>query len=278
MANGMDVIEQLEETVKFLNDRGIVDPEVGIVLGTGLANLVSRIHIEKEISYSLIPNFSIATVEFHFGKLLFGTVAGKKVLAMQGRFHYYEGYDMEQIVFPIRVMKMLGVKYVLLSNAAGALNPAFRKGHLMLVDDHINLQPENPLRGPNPDKLGPRFPDMSRPYDPGINTRLREIARNKGIEMHTGVYASVPGPNLETRAEYRFLRIIGADAVGMSTVPEVITCNHMSLPCACVSVLTDECDPDNLHPVDIQDILEVAARAEVSLTDLFCELISSHTP
>lgn len=276
MANGIDVSGQLEETVKFLNERGIVAPEVGIVLGTGLANLVSRIEIEKEISYSLIPNFSIATVEFHFGKLLYGTVAGRKVVAMQGRFHYYEGYDMDQIVFPIRVMKMLGVKYVLLSNAAGALNPAFRKGHLMLLDDHINFQPENPLRGPNPDKLGPRFPDMSRPYDPEINARLREIAQNRGIEMHTGVYASVSGPNLETRAEYRFLRIIGADAVGMSTVPEVITCNHMSLPCACVSVLTDECDPDNLHPVDIQEILQVAAEAEVSLSDLFCELISSY--
>jgi purine-nucleoside phosphorylase len=277
MASGNDVIAQLEETVKFLNERGIAQPEVGIVLGTGLANLVSRMQIEKEISYSLIPNFSIATVEFHFGKLLFGTIEGKKVIAMQGRFHYYEGYDMDQIVFPIRVMKMLGVKYVLLSNASGAINPSFRKGHLMLVDDHINLQPENPLRGPNSDKLGPRFPDMSRPYDSGINARLREIARNKGIEMHTGVYASVPGPNLETRAEYRYLRIIGADAVGMSTVPEVITCNHMSLPCACVSVLTDECDPDNLHPVDIQDILEVAGKAEIQLTDLFCELISSYS-
>lgn len=269
----MDQLIQLNETVEYLKGRGIEAPEVGIVLGTGLSNLVSEIDIELEINYTSIPNFAIATVEYHFGKLIYGTLAGKKILAMQGRYHYYEGYDMNQIVFPIRVMKLLGVQAVLLSNAAGAVNLNFKKGSLMLVDDHINLQPENPLRGPNLDELGPRFPDMSEPYSKKLNGMLREIASEQGIELNEGVYASVQGPNLETRAEYRFLKTIGADAVGMSTVPEVIACNHMSLPCICVSVLTDECDPDNLQPVNIQEILEVAGKAEVLLTSLLKELV-----
>lgn len=269
----MDQLLQLEETVEYLKNRGFDSPEVGIVLGTGLSKLVNEIEIEQEANYTSIPNFSIATVEFHFGKLIYGNLGGKKVLAMQGRYHYYEGYSMNQIVFPIRVMKLLGVKKVLLSNAAGAVNLSFKKGSLMLIDDHINLQPENPLRGPNLDELGPRFPDMSRPYSPDLNAQLKEIAETEGVELHQGVYASVQGPNLETRAEYRYLGIIGADAVGMSTVPEVIACNHMSLPCACISVLTDECDPDNLHAVDIQEILAIAAEAEVKLTRLFVRLI-----
>jgi purine-nucleoside phosphorylase len=269
----MDQLLQLEETVEYLKARGIDKPEVGIVLGTGLSKLVNEIEIEQEVNYTSIPNFSIATVEFHFGKLIYGNLGGKKVLAMQGRYHYYEGYTMNQIVFPIRVMKLLGVEKVLLSNAAGAVNLNYRKGSLMLINDHINLQPENPLRGPNIDELGPRFPDMSRPYSPEINAQMKKIAEEERIELHEGVYASVQGPNLETRAEYRYLGIIGADAVGMSTVPEVIACNHMDLPCACISVLTDECDPDNLQPVDIQEILAIAAEAEVKLTRLFVRLI-----
>lgn len=267
-------MEELLESVAWLKARGIGEPEVGIVLGTGLHELANHIEVEKEFTYNVIPNFPIATVEYHFGRLIYGTLAGKKVLACQGRFHHYEGYDMHQVVMPVRVMKLMGAKYVLLSNAAGSLNRAFSKGNLLMIDDHINLQPQNPLFGPNLDDLGPRFPDMSRPYSPKLNRLLREIAAEKGIVLHEGVYASVPGPNLETRAEYRYLRMIGADAVGMSTVPEVIACNHMTLPCCCISVLTDECDPDNLQPVSIEDIIATARRSEGKLSELYCELVA----
>ncbi|MDP4828431.1 MAG: purine-nucleoside phosphorylase [Flavobacteriales bacterium] len=268
--------EELKEAVDFLRARGITEPEVGIVLGTGLSNLASRIEVIRELSYNVIPNFPIATVEFHFGKLIYGTLAGKKVVAFQGRFHYYEGYSMDQVVMPVRIMKLLGVKYALLSNAAGSMNPDLPKGSLMLIDDHINMQPENPLRGPNEDELGPRFPDMSHPYSPVLNDKILKIASDKGIKITKGVYVSVQGPNLETRAEYRFLRTIGADAVGMSTVPEVIACNHMALPCAAISVLTDDCDPDNLKPVNIEEIIAVAMKTEVLLSDLFEQLIKEN--
>jgi purine-nucleoside phosphorylase len=266
-------MDQIRESAEWLKNRGIGQVDVGIVLGTGLDGLAKKIAVEKEFNYSVIPNFPIATVEFHFGKLIYGTLSGKKVLACQGRFHYYEGHSMDQVVLPVRVMKLLGASSVLLSNAAGATNLSFKKGTLMLVDDHINLQPENPLRGANLDELGPRFPDMSQPYSPSLNAALLAIAKEKNIVLHKGVYASVLGPNLETRAEYRFLRTIGADAVGMSTVPEVIACNHMSLPCVCISVITDECDPDHLKPANIQDIIATAKGAEAQLTELYCELI-----
>lgn len=248
-------------------------PEIGIVLGTGLGDLVKHIEIEKEFSYNVIPNFPIATVEFHFGKLIYGNLGGKKVLACQGRFHYYEGHSIDEVVMPVRVMKMLGVKHVLLSNAAGAVNLNFKKGELMLVDDHINLQPENPLRGLNIDELGDRFPDMSQPYSADLNSRLKRLAAERNIALNEGVYVSVQGPNLETRAEYRMLRMLGADAVGMSTVPEVIACNHMKLPCCCISVLTDECDPDHLKPVAIEDIIATAKKAEKVLSELYIALI-----
>lgn len=267
-------MEKILETTEWLKSRGIDNAEVGIVLGSGLGDLANRIEEEKSFSYNVIPNFPIATVEFHFGKLIFGTLGGKKVIALQGRYHYYEGYTMEQIVHPVRVMKMLGVKHILLSNAAGAVNLDMKKGSLMLVDDHINLQPENPLRGRNYDELGPRFPDMSEPYNKHLNGLLRDIASEKGIELHEGVYASVQGPNLETRAEYRMIGRLGADAVGMSTVPEVIACNHMGVPCACISVLTDECDPDNLAAVDVQEIIATAQKAEKKLSDLYVELVN----
>ena len=268
-------MEELEESVEWLKSKGIDAPEVGIILGTGLDGLAKQIKVEKEFNYSVIPHFPISTVEFHFGKLIYGELGGKKVLACQGRFHYYEGYTMQQVVMPVRVMKMLGAKYVLLSNAAGAINLSYKKGELMLLDDHINLQPDNPLIGQNLDDLGPRFPDMSQPYSPVLNGHIERIAAEKGVKINKGVYASVPGPNLETRAEYRMLRIMGADAVGMSTVPEVIACNHMSLPCCCVSVLTDECDPDNLKPANIQDIIATAKKAEVTLTEIYVELIKA---
>jgi purine-nucleoside phosphorylase len=214
----------------------------------------------------------VATVEFHHGKLIYGKLEGRQVLAMQGRFHYYEGYNLQQITFPVRAMKQLGIRYLLLSNAAGALNLNFKKGSLMLIEDHINFLPENPLRGKNDDKLGPRFPDMSRPYSVFLNDKLMSIAKDRNITLHKGVYAAVMGPNLETRAEYRMFGTF-ADAVGMSTVPEVIVANHMSLPCAAVSVLTDECDPDSLQPVDIKEILKTAASAEKDLITLFTNLI-----
>ena len=266
-------MEQIIESVEWLKARGMDSPEIGIILGTGLHGLAQHIQVEKEFNYSVIPHFPIATVEYHFGKLLYGTLGGKKVIACQGRFHYYEGYSMEQVVMPVRVMKMLGVKFLLLSNASGSLNPGFKKGELMMIDDHINMQPENPLRGQNLDELGPRFPDMSEPYSAVLNQKLQDIAKSEGIALHKGVYVSVPGPNLETRAEYKFLRTIGADAVGMSTVPEVIACNHMGLPCCCVCVLTDECDPNNLKKVSIEEIIGIAKDAEPKLTLLYQKLI-----
>lgn len=267
------MLSKIKETAEFLGKRGINSPETGIVLGTGLGKLVNHIQIEVEIDYAEIPYFPVSTVESHKGKLIYGTLSDKKVLAMQGRFHYYEGYSQQQITFPVRVMKLLGIRNLLLSNAAGALNPAYKKGELMLLDDHINLLPANPLSGPNINELGPRFPDMSRPYDSFLNDQLMQIASLHGITLHKGVYAAVPGPNLETRAEYRYLRIIGADVVGMSTVPEVIIANHMSLSCAAISVLTDECDPDNLEVARLEDILKTAGEAEIKLIRLIEDLL-----
>lgn len=267
------MIQKIKEAVDFIAQQGVNTPEVGIVLGTGLGGLVKEISIEKEIDYELIPHFPVSTVESHHGKLIFGKVKGKNVVAMQGRFHYYEGYDMQQITFPIRVMKQLGIKNLLISNAAGAVNLNYKKSTLMLITDHINLFPSNPLIGKNDNELGPRFPDMSQPYSLKMNNELRAIAKEKGILLNEGVYVPVSGPNLETRAEYRMIGKLGGDAVGMSTVPEVIVANHMGLPCCAISVLTDECDPDNLAPVELSEILEAAAIAEPQLTALYVELI-----
>jgi purine-nucleoside phosphorylase len=266
------MLDKIKQTVEYLKKKGIYSPEIGIVLGTGLGKMVNEIDIDKVIEYTEIPNFPVATVEFHSGKLIYGDLKGRKIIAMQGRFHYYEGYDLKEITFPIRVMKLLGIKYLLLSNAAGAMNPNFRKGSLMLIDDHINLLPDNPLRGRNYDELGPRYPDMSQPYSRDLNDKLEAIAKRENIELNKGVYVAVTGPNLETRAEYRYLGTI-ADAVGMSTVPEVIVANHMNLPSAAISVLTDECDPDNLAPADIKDIIKTAGKAELKLIRLFTALI-----
>ncbi|MBL7105711.1 MAG: purine-nucleoside phosphorylase [Bacteroidales bacterium] len=267
------MIVKINETIEYLKSEGISSPETGIILGTGLGKLVKKIEIEREIDYEDIPNFPVSTVEFHKGKLIYGKMNGKKVLTMQGRFHYYEGYTIQQITFPIRVMKMLGIKHLLISNAGGAMNLEFKKGGLMLIDDHINLLGTGPLIGHNHNDQGPRFPDMSQPYSKFLNDKLETIARENNITLYKGVFVAVAGPNLETRAEYRFLRGIGADVVGMSTVPEVIVANHISLPCAAISVLTDECDPDNLKPVDIDDIIQTAAKAEKNLIKLFSGLI-----
>jgi purine-nucleoside phosphorylase len=268
------MIREIREAADFLKNSGSGNPLVGIVLGTGLGKtFVSHIKEAVSFPYEQVPNFPVATVESHHGKLIFGKVADCPVVVMQGRFHYYEGYTLPQITLPVRVMKLLGVKFLLISNAAGNLNTKWAKGELMMLDDHINLQPENPLRGKNIDELGPRFPDMSQPYSRFLNDALERIAITKKISLRKGVYACVPGPNLETRAEYRFLQKIGADAVGMSTVPEVIVANHMSLPCCAVSVLTDDCDPDNLKPTALAEILAAAEKAEPGLTELFVELI-----
>ena len=262
-------LSKVNATVKFLEEAGIQQPEIGIVLGTGLGAMVNEIEIELSLDYDQIPNFPISTVEFHKGKLLFGRLAGKRVIAMQGRFHYYEGYSAEEIVFPIRVMSKLGIKQLMISNAGGNMNLDWKKGELMLINDHINLQPDNPLRGQDAALFGQIFVDMSKPYSEKGNALLRSHAMELDIKLNEGVYVSVQGPNLETKAEYRYLRQIGADVVGMSTVPEVIAANQLELPVLAVSVLTDDCDPDNLEPINIQNIIETAQSAEKDLIRLF---------
>ncbi|MCR9263994.1 MAG: purine-nucleoside phosphorylase [Flavobacteriaceae bacterium] len=264
---------QLDESVDYLNKRGFDAPEIGIVLGTGLGQLVDNIENPVEAHYNHIPHFPLATVEFHSGKLIYGTISGKKVVVMQGRFHLYEGYDFVDITYPIRVMHLLGIKKLFVSNAAGAINLNFKKGDMMLIEDHINLQGGSPLAFKGVSEFGDRFVDMSEPYDIDMRKKIEHIAQKNGISLQKGVYASVVGPQLETKAEYRMLKILGADAVGMSTVPEVIVANHLRLPIVAVSVLTDECDPDNLQPVDIQEIIAIANKTEPKMIQLFKELI-----
>jgi len=266
-------MDKVDETIQYLNDKGVTGPSIGVILGTGLGKLIKHLHVDHTIDYAEIPNFPVSTVEFHKGRLVVGHMNGKKLIAMQGRFHFYEGYSMQEITFPVKVMYKLGISCLLISNAGGALNLDFTKGTIMLIEDHINLLPGNPLTGPNDDQLGPRFPDMSEPYDPRMNELFRQTARELNVTLNEGVYVAVPGPNLETRAEYRFLRKIGADVVGMSTIPEVIVANHLGLPCAAVSVITDECDPDNLAQVAIEDIIATASRAEEDLIKIFKTLI-----
>jgi len=270
------MLENIQHTTAYIKSRiGDFEPEAGIILGTGLGGLVNEISIEKQLMYANIPDFPISTLEFHSGKLIFGTLAGVKVVAMQGRLHYYEGYTMKQITFPVRVMKMLGIKTLFVSNASGSLNPDFKKGELMAIADHINLQGDNPLLGRNEDELGPRFPDMSEPYNRVLIEKALKIANANNIICHKGVYVAVTGPNLETKAEYRYLRTIGGDAVGMSTVPEVIVATHMGLPVFAISVLTDEGFPEVLQPVSVEEILEVAREAEPKMTKILKELIAA---
>lgn len=265
--------KQLQESVDYLKNKGFDAPEIGIVLGTGLGKLVDEIENPITAHYHNIPSFAIATVEFHSGKLIFGTLQGKKVVVMEGRFHLYEGYDYMDVTYPIRVMHQLGIQKLFISNAAGAINLDYKKGDMMLIEDHINLQGSSPLAFKNVAEFGDRFVDMSEPYDVEMCKKLKEIAKKENIVLKSGVYASVIGPQLETKAEYRMLKIIGADAVGMSTVPEVIVANHLRLPIIAVSVLTDECDPDNLQKVNIQEIIEIASKTEPKMIKLFKELI-----
>lgn len=268
---------QIEESVEYLNKRGFESPEIGIVLGTGLGKLIDEIKDPVVAHYHNIPYFPLATVEFHTGKLVFGEIEGRKVVVMQGRFHLYEGYSFLDITYPIRVMHELGISKLLISNAAGALNPKYKKGDMMIIEDHINLQGGSPLAFKNVAEFGERFVDMSAPYDLELIAKLENIATEQGISIQKGVYASMIGPQLETRAEYRMLGILGADAVGMSTVPEVIVANHLKLPVVAVSVLTDECDPDDLKPVVISEILEIASKTEPKMISLFKSLLRTIT-
>ncbi|MFC1556399.1 purine-nucleoside phosphorylase [candidate division KSB1 bacterium] len=265
--------EQIDEAVRAIKNVTPAEPEIAVILGTGLGKLVSEIEVESEISYENIPHFALSTVEFHEGKLIFGTLGGKRVVAMQGRFHLYEGYDVQQITFPVRVMRNLGPDTLFISNACGGLNTDFDKGDIMVITDHINLLGVNPLIGRNDDVLGPRFPDMSEPYSKALISLVEKIAEEENITIRKGVYASMTGPSLETAAEYRMLKRIGADAIGMSTVPEVIAGVHMGMKICGMSVVTDLCFPESLQPINIQEIIRIAGKAEPNLTRLIAKTI-----
>ncbi len=265
--------QHIDDAVKFLRAKTSAMPAIGIILGTGLGGLAKEIKADLVIDYAEIPHFPLSTVESHHGKLIFGTLGGKNVVAMQGRFHYYEGYTMQQITFPVRVMKFLGVNTLLVSNAAGGMNPLFSRGDVMLITDHINLLGDNPLIGANDEELGPRFPDMSEPYTKKLIALAERIALELKIKVQKGVFVAVPGPNLETRAEYRFLRGIGGDVVGMSTVPECIVAVHMSMRVLGFSIITDECFPDALKPAKLDEIVATAMAAEPKLTAIMKEVV-----
>ena len=262
------MLEAIKQTVDHLKEKTNFEPQIGIVLGTGLGGLVNEINIAHAISYEDIPNFPVSTVEGHKGQLIFGDLGGKRVVAMQGRFHFYEGYSMNELVFPVRVMKFLGIEKLMVSNASGGVNPDFEIGDIMLISDHINLFPTNPLMGPNMNELGPRFPDMSQAYSKDILKTAEEVAKELDIYVVKGIYAGLSGPTLETPAEYQYVRNVGADAVGMSTVPEVIAARHMGIPCFGVSVITDLGVPGKIVEVTHEDVQKVAAKAELILTKM----------
>jgi purine-nucleoside phosphorylase len=266
--------DQIQKTKQYIVQKCDVSSlAAGIILGTGLGKLVDKITVESVLEYEHIPNFPVSTVEDHAGRLIVGKLSGKRVLAMQGRFHYYEGYSMQQIVFPVRVMKELGIQVLVVSNAAGGINPQFLPGTIMAITDHINLLATNPLIGKNDDRIGPRFPDMSEPYSRELLALVTKVALDNKILLARGVYASMSGPCLETRAEYRMLKILGADAIGMSTVPEVIAAVHAGMKVLGLSVITDACLPDALEPVDIKKIIATANKAEPQLVKLISEVL-----
>lgn len=268
------LLEQMKEAADYINSKTQVKPSIGIILGTGLGGLVKEIEVIDEISYQDIPHFPVSTVESHSGKLIFGNLGGKKVVAMQGRFHFYEGYNMQQVTFPVRVMKLLGIERLFVSNASGGVNPDFEVGEIMILNDHINLFPAHPLIGKNIDELGPRFPDMSEPYDHQMIEVAKTIAAENNIKVSVGTYAALTGPTLETPAEYGYVRAIGADAVGMSTIPEVIVARHMEIPCFAISIITDLGVPGKIQKVSLQDVIDVASRQEPKMTLIMRELIS----
>ncbi len=270
------MIEQIKDTATHLKNISKISPKAGIILGSGLGGLVNAIDVKHSIPYSEIPNFPVSTVEGHHGRLIFGYLEGKEVVAMQGRFHYYEGYTMQQVTFPVRVMKMLGITHLFLSNAAGGLNPAFEVGDLMIITDQINMFPENPLRGKNIESLGTRFPEMSEPFSRKLIAHARTIARKHAIRYQTGIYVGSAGPTLETPAEYRMFRILGADATGMSTVPEVIVARHMGIECFAISVITNLAVNSNLEKGTTHDEVQNAAGiAEPKMTTIFRELLKT---
>ena len=270
------MLEQIEFTTKSIREKtNNFVPQVGIILGTGLGGLVNEIIVEFALPYTEVPNFPVSTVEGHSGKLIFGELGGKKVIAMQGRFHFYEGYSMQEVAFPVRVLKYLGIKTLFLSNASGGVNQNFKVGDLMIIDDHINLMGINPLIGKNFEELGSRFPDMSTPYDKDLIRKAMNIAGKHHFRCHIGVYAAVTGPCYETRAEYKYIRTIGADAVGMSTVPEVIVARHMNLPCFAISIITDLGGSDEPEVITHEEVVRVANEAEGRMTTLLVELLKS---
>lgn len=268
------MLATIKETYDFIRTRTKVEPSIGIILGTGLGGLVKEINVIDEIPYKDIPNFPLSTVQSHSGKLIFGELGGKHVVAMQGRFHFYEGYTMKEVTFPVRVMKFLGIQRLFVSNASGGVNPDFEIGEIMILDDHINLFPAHPLIGKNNDELGPRFPDMSEPYDHKMIQLAKEIAGENNIRVVTGTYAGLTGPTLETPAEYKYVHAIGADAVGMSTVPEVIVARHMEIPCFAISIITDLGVPGKIQEVSVEDVIAVANKQEPKMTKIMKELIS----
>lgn len=268
------MLDKIQETFEYISSKTAIKPTVGIILGTGLGGLVKEIEIVDEIPYEQIPNFPVSTVQSHSGKLIFGNLGGKQVVAMQGRFHFYEGYTMKEVTFPVRVMKFLGIERLFVSNASGGVNPDYEIGEIMIQDDHINLFPAHPLIGKNIDELGPRFPDMSEPYDQRMIKLAVEIAEENDIRVAIGTYAGLTGPTLETPAEYKYVRAIGADAVGMSTVPEVIVARHMSIPCFAISIITDLGVPGKIQETSVEDVIEVANKQEPKMTLIMKELIS----
>jgi len=267
------LFDRIQEAAAVVRGRTRLEPEVGIILGTGLGGLADEISVDASIPYESLPGFPLSTVESHAGRLLLGRMGKRPVVAMQGRFHRYEGYGLAEVTFPVRVMRALGAQTLVVSNACGGMNPLWQPGDLVLLSDHINLLGDNPLIGANDDRLGPRFPDMSDPYDAELRALTRTLAAELGIRLREGVYVAVPGPNLETRAEYRMLRAMGADVVGMSTVPEVIVASHAGMRTVGISIITDQCLPDALEPANIERIIDTAKRAEPSLTRLIARLV-----
>lgn len=267
------LLSQLQVTASFIKSKINATAETAIILGSGLGNLAAQIKVDFEIQYTEIPHFPVSTVEGHKGRLILGTLNGVKVWVMEGRFHFYEGYTMKQVVFPVYVMKALGIDKLLISNISGSLNPNIKAGELIIINDHINLHAENPLRGKNFDELGPRFPDMSTPYDTELIHRACSIAENHEIPHHQGVYVGLQGPNLETPAEYRYLRLIGGDCVGMSTIPEVIAANHCGLRVFAISVITDEAFPAIRHKITINEIIKIAQETEPLMGKILRELV-----
>ena len=268
------MLEQIKETARYIQERISLEPKVGIILGTGLGALAEEISVHARFKYHELPNFPVSTVQSHEGQLVVGELGGRAIIAMQGRFHYYEGYTMQELTFPVRVMKLLGMQGLFISNACGSVNPDFKTGDMMIIKDHINLFPDSPLRGDNLDEMGDRFPDMSEPYKHSWIEQAQQIAREQTIPIHTGVYAALQGPNLETKAEYGWIRTIGADTIGMSTIPEVLVARHMHVPCFAISSITDEGFHAQLEKVTLEGVIAAANKIEPRMTQLMRTLLA----